>query len=57
LTENLKTEFIAKENFSKLKRIIKSDKEITLLKKAAVAGREGFKELAKYIRKNGFKSN
>ncbi|MCT7549222.1 aminopeptidase P family protein [Aliarcobacter butzleri] len=54
LTENLKTQFIQKENFSKLKRIIKSDKEITLLKKAAVAGREGFKELAKYIRKNGF---
>lgn len=54
LTETLKTQFIAKANFSKLKRVIKSDKEIILLKKAAVAGREGFKELAKFIRKNGF---
>ena len=54
LSEDLKTEFIEEPNFSKLKRVIKSDKEITLLKKAAVAGRDGFKELAKYIRKNGF---
>jgi len=54
LTETLKTQFIAKSNFSKLKRVIKSDKEIILLKKAAIAGREGFKDLAKFIRKNGF---
>jgi Xaa-Pro aminopeptidase len=54
LTETLKTQFIAKANFSKQKRAIKSEKEIILLKKAAVAGREGFKELAKFIRKNGF---
>ena len=54
ISENLKTQFIPKANFSKLKRIIKSDKEIVLLKKAAIKGREGFKELAKFIRKNGF---
>lgn len=54
LSEDLKTQFIKEPNFSKLKRVIKSDKEIILLKKAAVAGREGFKELAKFIRKNGF---
>lgn len=54
LSEDLKTEFIEEPNFSKLKRVIKSDKEIILLKKAAIAGRDGFKELAKYIRKNGF---
>lgn len=54
LTENTKTQFIGKSNFSKQKRMIKSDKEILLLKKAAIAGREGFKELAKYIKKNGF---
>jgi len=54
LSENIKTQFIEKPNFSKQKRIIKSDKEIDLLKKAAEAGRVGFKELAKYIRKNGF---
>lgn len=57
LSENLKTQFIAKANFSKQKRIIKTDKEIILLKKAAMAGREGFKELAKYIRKNGFEQS
>ena len=54
LSEDTKTEFIQKPNFSKQKRIIKSDKEISILKKAADAGRVGFKELAKYIRKNGF---
>jgi Xaa-Pro aminopeptidase len=54
LSEDLKTKFIEEPNFSKLKRIIKSDKEILLLKKAAIAGRDGFKKLAKYIRKNGF---
>ncbi len=54
LSEDLKTKFIEEPNFSKLKRVIKSDKEILLLKKAAIAGRDGFKELAKYIRKNGF---
>jgi Xaa-Pro aminopeptidase len=54
LTETLKTQFIAKPNFSKQKRAIKSAKEIILLRKAAIAGREGFKELAKFIRKNGF---
>lgn len=57
ISENLKTQFIAKPNFSKLKRIIKTEKEIILLKKAAIAGREGFKELAKYIRKNGFEQS
>ncbi|MDD2291965.1 MAG: M24 family metallopeptidase [Aliarcobacter sp.] len=54
LSEDLKTEFIEEPNFSKLKRVIKSEKEIQLLKKAAELGRDGFKELAKYIRKNGF---
>ena len=54
LSEDLKTKFISKPNFSKEKRVIKTDKEIILLKKAAKLGRDGFKELAKYIRKNGF---
>lgn len=54
LSENLKTQFIAKPNFSKEKRVIKTEKEIQLLKKAAKFGRDGFKELAKFIRKNGF---
>ena len=57
LTQDLKTRFIPKENFSKQKRIIKSDEEIKILKKAAKLGREGFKDLAKFIRKNGFKQS
>lgn len=57
LTNDLKTNFIQKENFSQLKRIIKTDEEIKLLKKASQLGRDGFKQLAKYIRKNGFKQN
>ena len=55
LTKDLKTKFIEEPNFSKQKRIIKSDEEIEILSKAAKLGRKGFKELAKYIRKNGFK--
>jgi len=54
LSNDLKTEFKAKENFSKLKRIIKTDEEIKYLKKAASIGRDGFNQLAKYIAKNGF---
>ncbi len=53
LTNDLKTKFIEKPNFSKLKRIIKSDEEVKYLKKAAMLGKEGFKNLAKFIRKNG----
>lgn len=55
LTQDLKINFIEKENFSKLKRIIKTDEEIKFLKKASTIGKSGFKQLAKYIRKNGFK--
>lgn len=54
LTSNTKTTFEPKENFSKLKRIIKTEEEIKLLKKAATIGKDGFKEFAKFIRKNGF---
>lgn len=54
LTNDLKTQFIPKANFSKEKRIIKTDEEIKYLKKAAKLGRKGFDNFAKYIRKNGF---
>ncbi|AXX91544.1 X-Pro aminopeptidase [Malaciobacter molluscorum LMG 25693] len=54
LVEDLDIEFIEELNFSKQKRIIKSDDEIAILSKAAKLGKEGFKYLAKYIRKNGF---
>ena len=57
LKSDLKVEFIPKENFSKLKRVIKTNKEIELLKKAAMIGKSGFKDFAKFIRKNGFKES
>lgn len=53
LTEDLKTKFVNRPNFSHEKRVIKSDKEIKILKKAAVLGRDGFKAFARYIEKNG----
>ena len=57
LVENLETEFVEEPNFSKTKRIIKSDDEIKLLKKAAQLGRDGFDNFAKYIKKFGEKKN
>ena len=57
LSQNLSIKFINKEKFSQIKRMIKSDDEIKLLKKAAKLGRAGFKEFAKYIQKYGSSQN
>ncbi len=53
LTSKLKTKFIEEPNFSKLKRVIKTDTEILLIKKAMQLGRDGFKRLSKYLQKDG----
>ena len=53
MTSDIKTKFVQEASFSKIKRIIKSDDEIKLLKKAAKLGRDGFKNFAKFIRKDG----
>ena len=53
LRENENIKFIPKENFSKLKRIIKTDEEIMLIRKAMELGREGFERFGKYIQKKG----
>ncbi len=53
IESKLKINFIQELHFSKLKRIIKSDEEIKLLRKASVLGKEGFDRLAKYLRANG----
>ncbi len=53
--KDLDTIFKEEINFSKMKRLIKSEKEIKLLKKAANLGREGFSNFAKFIKKNGEK--
>ncbi len=55
LTSDLKIQFIAKAHFSKEKRIVKQDWEIKLLKKASQLGRDGFKDFAKFIKKEGEK--
>jgi Xaa-Pro aminopeptidase len=57
LQENLKIKFVYKPNFSKLKRIIKTDLEIEYLKKAMSLGREGFDNFANYIKENGIKQS
>jgi len=53
LSEDLDINFTNHVNFSHLKRVIKTDEEIAILKKAAHIGREGFERLAKYINKKG----
>ena len=57
LTKKLNINFIQKPNFSKIKRIIKTDDEIKLLKKASQLGRDGFKLFALYLTKNGLDKN
>lgn len=53
LKDNLDIKFIQKPNFSKLKRIVKTDDEIKLLKKAMSLGRDGFERFSSYIQKEG----
>ncbi len=57
LKNNLDMKFVQKPNFSKLKRIIKTDDEIKLIKKAMSLGRDGFKRLASYIQKDGLEKS
>ena len=53
LKSDLKIEFIRKPNFSKEKRLIKSDKEVELIRMAMKLGRKGFKRFAKYLKSEG----
>lgn len=57
LRSNLDIKFIQKPNFSKEKRIIKTDTEIKYLKKAMSLGRDGFKAFANYIQTDGLGKN
>lgn len=58
LKDELKrVKFLAKVDFSKLKRVIKSDSEIKIIEKAVKLGGDGFKKFANYLQKSGeFKS-
>jgi len=49
LTKKLDIKFIKTPNFSKQKRIIKSDDEIKLIKKAMVLARDGFSKFGDYL--------
>ena len=57
LSANLKMTFINKTSFSQEKRMIKSDDEIKILKKAAKLGRKGFKQFSTYLQNNGKDKN
>ncbi|MEA3418211.1 MAG: M24 family metallopeptidase [Campylobacterota bacterium] len=54
LSEKSSVVFKQMPDFSHKKRIVKSDKELKILKKAAELGRKAFRALAKEFNKNGF---
>ncbi len=54
LKDALKCKFIPKPDFSHHKRMIKSDRELQLIVKAAKLGSKAFKRLAKEFNQNGF---
>ncbi len=54
LSLKLDIKFIQKPNFSKHKRIIKTENEIQLIQKAMELGRDGFVKFAEYVAKDGF---
>ncbi|MCI0501392.1 MAG: M24 family metallopeptidase [Epsilonproteobacteria bacterium] len=54
LSTKLDIKFIQKPNFSKLKRIIKTENEIKLIQTAMKLGRDGFTKFAEYIANDGF---
>lgn len=49
LTSKLDIKFIKNPNFSKLKRIIKTDDELQLIARAMKIGRDGFKDFKTYL--------
>lgn len=53
LSRSLGINFIQKPNFSKFKRIVKTQDEIEILKQACEFGAKCFDEFAKFIRENG----
>jgi len=53
IKKDLDIKFIPKPFFSKQKRIIKTNHEIKLLKKAMSLGRDGFDNFASYLKNNG----
>jgi len=52
LKDSVRTKIKFKPNFSHLKRMVKSEKEIELLQKAVIIGKKSFKKIAKEILKD-----
>jgi len=57
LSSQSKISFVAKQDFSHKKRIIKGDEELKIMAKAAKLGAKAFKDIAKDFRGNGFGEN
>lgn len=57
IKDNLKIDFKESPDFSHKKRIIKSDGEITFLKKAVKLGEEAFDNFAKYVEQYGLQKD
>ena len=57
LRDGLKVRFNPIADFSHKKRIIKSDKELKILKRAATLGADAFDKLSKIINEHGFKNS
>ncbi|MFC2571486.1 MAG: aminopeptidase P family N-terminal domain-containing protein, partial [Campylobacter sp.] len=53
LSKGLGIRFKARANFSQISRIVKSEDEIKILKRAAQLGAERFDEFAAFVRENG----
>jgi Xaa-Pro aminopeptidase len=53
LSKNLSVNFIAKKNFSQIKRAVKTPKEIELIETAALLGQQGFERFAAFLREHG----
>lgn len=53
LSQSLHVNFIQQANFSQEKRMVKSDEQIEILKKASQKGAKAFDRFAKFVRENG----
>ncbi len=53
LTKKLSVKFVAKPNFSQIKREIKTEKEVKTLRKASKLGAKAFDEFARFVREEG----
>lgn len=53
LAKGLHVKLLARDNFSQIKRIVKNEKELKILKKASHLGAKAFDEFALFVQKHG----